>query len=85
MPQSETSQNTQGQIAARILTMILAIAPNTQSTCFDCGKTQPYGLTQSCRIDVWDLILLTNPAVGEIEALSRHIAIGICRIIGAKP
>jgi hypothetical protein len=34
---------------------------------------------------MWDLILLTDTTVGEVETLARDIAIRVCGIISAQP
>ena len=67
----------------QILTMILAVTTNAQATGLDGGKTQPDRLSQSCSIDMGDLILFADPAIRKVEALTRYIAIGIGSIISA--
>ena len=66
-------------------TMILAIASNTQSPCFDRGKTKSNGLAQSRRIDVGNPILVTHPTIRKVEPLPWHISIGVRSVIRIEP
>ena len=43
--------------------MIFAITPNTQTSCFDSGKTESDGLAESRGVNMRDLVLVANPAV----------------------
>ena len=55
--------------------MILAVAPNTESTCLYRGKTQTNCLSQSRGVDVRDSVLITNAAIGQVESLSRYVCV----------
>ena len=65
--------------------MILAVPTNTQSPSFDCGETQPDGFPESGRVDVRDTVLIANSSVGEVQALSGNVPIGIWSIVGGQP
>lgn len=43
--------------------MVFAIPANTQTPCFDSGKTESDGLAERRSINVRDLVLVANSAV----------------------
>ena len=66
-------------------TMVFAVPSHSQSTSFDSGKAQPNGFPQSRSVDVRNPVLVADAAVGEIEALAGHIAIGVRCIVRGEP
>ena len=44
-------------------TMIFAIPPNSQTSCFDRGKTESDGFAEGGRINMRDLVLVADSAV----------------------
>jgi hypothetical protein len=65
--------------------MIFAIPPNAQAPSFDCGKTQPDGLSQSCSVNMGNPVLVADPSIRKIEPLPRDIPVGIGYIVSGKP
>ena len=65
--------------------MILAVAPNTESTCLYRGKTQTNCLSQSRGVDVRDSVLITNAAIGQVESLSRYVSIWVRSVVRIEP
>ena len=65
--------------------MILAVSSNAETSCFDCGKTETNSLAQGSGVDVGDVVLFADAAVGEIEALAGHIAIRVRCIVCGEP
>ena len=65
--------------------MIFAIASNAQASSFDCGKTQPNGLSQSCSVNMRNSVLVADPSIRKIEPLSRDIPVRIGCIVGSEP
>ena len=67
------------------LTMILAVSSDAETACFDSGKTQTDGFTESRGVDVRNSVLVTDPTVGKVEPLARDVAVWIRGIVGSKP
>jgi hypothetical protein len=65
--------------------MIFAIPPNAQAPSFDCGKTQPDGLSQSCSVNMGNPVLVTDPSIRKIEPLPRDIPVRIGCIVSGEP
>ncbi len=43
--------------------MIFAVSSNSETACFDCGKTESNSLAQSSSVDVGDVVLLADPSI----------------------
>lgn len=65
--------------------MVFAIPANTQTPCFDSGKTESDGLAERCSINVRDLVLVADSAVRKIKALAWYIPIRVRSIVGGQP
>lgn len=67
------------------LTVILAVASYTQAASLDRGKAEANGLAQRRSVDVGDTVLVAYATVRKVEALARHVTVGIRRVVGVKP
>jgi hypothetical protein len=65
--------------------MIFAVPPHTEPSRFDVRETETNGFAQSCGVDVWDPVLVTDPPVGEVEALPGHISFWVLNIVCRQP
>ena len=65
--------------------MIFAVSPDPQTPGFDSRETEPDGFSQGGGVNVRDPVLITHPTVRKVEPLSRHISVGIRRIVCGQP
>lgn len=66
-------------------TVIFAVPSDTQTSRLDSRKTQSDGLSQRGGVDMRNVVLLADAAVGHVEALARDVAIGEGRIVRSEP
>lgn len=66
-------------------TMIFTVPSDAQASSLDCRETQSDGFPKGCGVDVRDPILIADTSVGEVETLTRDIAIRIGCIVCGEP
>lgn len=65
--------------------MIFTIPSDTQASSFNSRETKANGLAQRSSINMRNAVLVADPAVGKVKALSWDIAIRIWSIICSQP
>lgn len=65
--------------------MIFAVPSDPESTGLYGRETEADGFAECGGIDVWNAILVADPAIGEIEPLARNIPVRIRSVIGSQP
>lgn len=72
-------------VDAFIRTVVLAVPSYAESACLDVGEAETNGFAERRSVDVWDPVLVTNPPVGEVEALPGHVTLWILHVVCAQP
>ena len=65
--------------------MILAVPAHTQPSGFDSGEAEPDRLAQCRGVDVRNPVLVADPPVRKVQALPRHVPVGVGRVVCGKP
>ena len=65
--------------------MIFAIPSDAQASSFDGWETKTDGFPQSCRVNVGYAVLVADPSIRKIEALTRYVSIRIRCVICSEP
>lgn len=69
----------------KVLTVILAVSPDPETSCFDCGETEPDGLTQGGGVDVRNTVLVADTTIGKVESLAGDVSVGVRSVVGGEP
>jgi hypothetical protein len=65
--------------------MIFAVPSDAQAPCFYRGEAEPDCLAECGGIDVGNPVLITNPTIRKVQALSGYIAVGVWCVVGREP
>ena len=65
--------------------MIFAVSSDAEASGLDCRKTQSDGFSKRGGVYVWDPILVTNPPIREVQALTRDISVREWGVVGSEP
>lgn len=69
----------------RMLTMVFTIPSNPEASSFNCREAESDGFAERGRVDVRDSVLVANPSVREVKALSGNVPIGVRSVVSDKP
>jgi len=65
--------------------VVFAVPSDAQAPCFYRGEAEPDCFAKCGGIDVRNPVLITNPTIRKVQALSGYIAVGVWSVVGSEP